>query len=112
MRVSIIDFYFACNDRLALDLAISLNAWCWQDLHWHKDRARAMMAGYAQKRTLSAAEVKSLPLLCRAAAMRFSLTRLVDWNKKQSSNAQVLPKDPTEYLALLTFHQRGVELYD
>ena len=76
----LIDFYFACNDTLAYDVAICLNAWCFEPDHsFNVTKARALLDGYRQVRPLSAAERDALPLLARGAALRFLLTRLVDW---------------------------------
>lgn len=105
-RASIIDFYFACEDWLAYDLAICLNAWCWQD-GWNKAKAAVLLAGYEKQRKLSLAEKTALPLLCRGAAIRFLLTRTADklqFDKNLNLSA-VLPKNPAEYAAILRFHQ-------
>ncbi|MEQ9639202.1 MAG: homoserine kinase [Alphaproteobacteria bacterium] len=102
----LIDFYFACNDLLAYDLAVCLNAWCFEPGgEFNITKARRMLAGYGSHRALSAAEVAALPLLARGAALRFLLTRLYDW-LNQVDGALVKPKDPLEYLAKLRFHQR------
>lgn len=101
----LIDFYFACTDALAYDLAICLNAWCF-DARGTYDRAkgRALLAAYQRLRPLEAAEVEQFPLLARGAAMRFLLTRFVDW-LDVPAGALVRPKNPLEYLARLRFHQ-------
>ncbi len=76
----VIDFYFACNDALAYDLAICLNAWCFEaDFSFNLTKGRAMIAAYRARRALNRAEIEALPVLCRGAALRFLLTRLVDW---------------------------------
>ena len=76
----LIDFYFACTDTLAYDIAICLNAWCFeQDHSYNVTKGRALLASYAKTRPLSAQEWDKLPLLARGAALRFLLTRLVDW---------------------------------
>jgi len=103
----VIDFYFACNDLLAYDIAICLNAWCFEaDRSFNVTKARALVGGYQRVRPLSAAERAALPLLARGAAMRFLLTRLYDW-LHTPPGAMVKRKDPLEYLARLRFH-RGV----
>ncbi len=103
----LIDFYFACTDAFAYDLAICLNAWCFDaDGTFHRDRGAALIAGYEAVRPLGADEVAALPILCRGAALRFLLTRLVDW-LNVPPGALVQPKDPLEYDRRLTFH-RGV----
>ena len=103
--VAAIDFYFACSDMLAYDLAICLNAWC-HDATGRLDlvRARAMVEGYQSLRTLSDSEVAALPALARGAAMRFFLTRLADWGAARPG-ALVRPKDPLEYARKLDFHR-------
>jgi homoserine kinase type II len=101
----LIDFYFACTDTLAYDIAICLNAWCFeQDHSFNVTKGRAMLQSYTKQRALSKEEHESLPLLCRGAALRFLLTRLVDW-LEVPSNALVRPKDPLEYHRKLRFHQ-------
>ena len=103
----LIDFYFACNDYLAYDVAVCLNAWCFEpDRSCNVTKARALISAYDQVRPLSEAERTALPLLARGAALRFLLTRLYDWIHTPST-ALVKRKDPLEYLARLRFH-RGV----
>jgi homoserine kinase type II len=104
----LIDFYFACTDALAYDIAICLNAWCFEpDLSFNVTKARALLNGYTRVRALTPAEYAALPLLARGAALRFLLTRLYDW-LSVPEGALVTPKDPLEYLKKLRFH-RGVE---
>ena len=101
----IIDFTFACHDTLAYDVAICLNAWCFEPDHsFNVTKARAFLNAYARARKLSAAEQDALPLLARGAAIRFLLTRLVDW-LNVPPGALVRPKDPLEYVRKLRFHQ-------
>jgi homoserine kinase type II len=103
----VIDFYFACNDALAYDLAICLNAWCFEhDGAFNITKARALLQAYTQVRALDAGELAALPLLARGSAMRFLLTRLYDWLNHQPG-ALVSPKNPIEYVKRLRFH-RGV----
>ena len=106
-RVSgLIDFYFACNDMLAYDLAVCLNAWCFEtDGSFNVTKARALLQAYEKVRPLSKAEFDRLPTLARGAAMRFLLTRTYDLLNKDA-NALVKTKDPNEYLRKLRFHQR------
>ncbi len=100
-----IDFYFACNDALAYDIAICLNAWCFEaDGAFNVTKARLMLAGYQSVRALTTAEMAALPLLARGAALRFLLTRLHDWLFRVDG-ALVKPKDPLEYLNKLRFHR-------
>lgn len=101
----VIDFYFACTDALAYDVAICLNAWCFEsDNSFNVTKARAMLSAYRAVRALSAQEYEALQVLARGAAMRFALTRLYDWlNTPQG--AFVKPKDPMEYVRKLRFHR-------
>jgi homoserine kinase type II len=101
----LIDFYFACNDALAYDLAICLNAWCFEpDGAFNATKGRAMLQGYESLRQLDDEERLALPILARGAAMRFLLTRLYDW-LNVPPGALVKPKNPLEYLDKLRFHQ-------
>jgi homoserine kinase type II len=101
----LIDFYFACTDTLAYDVAVCLNAWCFEPDHsYNVTKGRALLQAYSKTRPLSATEFAVLPLLCRGAAMRFLLTRLVDW-LEVPPGALVKKKDPLEYLRKLRFHQ-------
>jgi homoserine kinase type II len=101
----IIDFYFACNDTLAYDIAVCLNAWCFEpDNAFNITKGRALLKGYHSVRTLAPEELAMLPLLARGAALRFLLTRAYDWINTPT-NAFVNPKDPIEYLRKLRFHQ-------
>ena len=103
----LIDFYFACTDFLAYDIAICLNAWCFEpDLSFNVTKARLLVREYRAVRPLGAAELGALPLLARGSALRFLLTRLYDW-LNQTAGALVRPKDPVEYLKKLRFH-RGI----
>jgi homoserine kinase type II len=100
-----IDFYFACNDFLAYDLAICLNAWCFEpDNSFNATKARRLVGGYTRVRKLDPAEIAALPLLARGSALRFLLTRLYDW-LNQPKGALVKPKDPIEYWKKLRFHR-------
>ena len=101
----LIDFYFACTDTLAYDVAVCLNAWCFEPDHsYNVTKGRALLRSYASLRALSAAERAALPVLARGAATRFLLTRLVDW-LAVPDGALVKPKDPLEYFRKLRFHQ-------
>jgi homoserine kinase type II len=101
----LIDFYFACTDTLVYDVAICLNAWCFeQDRSYNVTKGRALLANYAKTRPFSREEFDKLPLLARGAALRFLLTRLVDW-LDVPPGALVRPKDPREYARKLRFHQ-------
>ncbi|MFO1109660.1 MAG: homoserine kinase [Bradyrhizobium sp.] len=101
----LIDFPFSCNDMLAYDVAICLNAWCFEpDNSFNVTKARALLNAYGRTRPLSAAEQNALPLLARGAALRFLLTRLVDF-LNVPAGALVKPKDPLEYVRKLRFQQ-------
>ena len=105
----VIDFYFACTDLLAYDVAICLNAWCFEpDFSFNVTKSRALLAGYQSVRPLSAAEQAALPVLCQGAAIRFLLTRLYDW-VNTPAGAMVTRKDPTEYLRRLRFHMSATD---
>ncbi|MBY0407264.1 MAG: homoserine kinase [Rickettsiales bacterium] len=101
----IIDFYFACNDALVYDLAITLNAWCFDLSHnYVPERGRALLKSYHAIRPLSKEEKEALPILCRGAAIRFLMTRAHDWLHRVEG-ALVNPKDPKEYVKKLRVHQ-------
>ena len=108
----IIDFTFACNDMLAYDVAICLNAWCFEsDCSFNVTKARAFLGGYGRERQLTEAEQQALPLLARGAALRFLLTRLVDF-LNVPAGALVRPKDPLEYARKLRFQQGVATMRD
>lgn len=109
----VIDFYFACYDMLAYDIAICLNAWCFDaEGRFSMERARLFLAGYHCTRRLQPVELDALSLLARGAALRFLLTRLYDW-LYTPPDALVTRKDPMEYLEKLRFHRgaRGLASY-
>lgn len=110
-RISgLIDFYFACTDSLAYDLAICLNAWCFgPDQVYRRDCGTALLTAYRQLRPLSKDEILAFPILARGAAMRFLLTRFVD-SINVPPGALVRPKDPMEYLSKLRFHREIVSI--
>ena len=100
----LIDFYFAATDLFAYDVAICLNAWCFEpDMAFNVTKARALLRAYAATRPLTPAEQAALPVLCQGAAIRFLLTRLYDW-VNTPPGALVTRKNPLEYLAKLRFH--------
>jgi len=101
----LIDFYFACNDFFAYDLAICLNAWCFEsDFSFNRHKAKNMTLAYNNRRPLTPSELSALPMLARGAALRFLTTRLFDW-LNLVEGALVKPKDPMEYVHKLRFHQ-------
>jgi homoserine kinase type II len=102
----LIDFYFACNDLLVYDVAICLNAWCFEkDGSFNVTKGMALLQGYESVRPLSDAEAAALPILARGSALRFFLTRLYDW-LTTPAGALVVKKDPLEYLKKLRFHRQ------
>lgn len=109
----LIDFYFACTDFLAYDVAVMLNAWCFEPGGREFDitKGRALLAGYQSVRRLEAPELSALPLLARGAALRFFLTRLVDWTTDMG-DALVKKKDPRDYTSRLAFHRAAVSSKD
>ncbi len=109
----LIDFYFACNEALAYDIAICLNAWCFEpDFSFNTAKGRALLEGYNSVRPLNRAERSAMPLLARGAAIRFLLTRSYDWLNRPA-NALVIPHDPMHYVRRLRFHQtvRSISAY-
>jgi homoserine kinase type II len=102
----LIDFYFACTDMLAYDIAICLNAWCFEsDASFNITKARAFLQAYEGVRPLNANELAALPTLARGAALRFLLTRSYDC-LNTDGKALVKRKDPNEYLRKLRFHRK------
>ncbi|MGH6862522.1 MAG: homoserine kinase, partial [Phyllobacterium sp.] len=102
----IIDFYFACTDLYAYDVAICLNAWCFEKDHaFNLTKGTALLRGYSSVRPLSADEAASLPILARGAALRFMLTRLYDWLNTPEGSL-VVKKDPMEYIRRMRFHRQ------
>jgi homoserine kinase type II len=105
----VIDFYFAATDLLVYDIAVCLNAWCFEaDFSFNVTKSKALLAAYRTVRPLSAAEQQALPVMCQGAAMRFLLTRLFDW-LNTPPGALVTRKDPLEYLRRLRFHMLATD---
>lgn len=101
----VIDFYFSCTDALAYDVAVCLNAWAFNDMgSYGLEKGAALIEGYQEVRALEPAELDALPVLARGAALRFFLTRLVDWTDTPA-DALVKPKDPLEYARKLDWHR-------
>jgi homoserine kinase type II len=102
----LIDFYFACTDLLAYDVAVCLNAWCFEkDNSFNLTKGMALLGGYSAVRPLSDEEAAALPMLARGSALRFMLTRLYDWLNTPAGSL-VVKKDPLEYLRRMRFHRR------
>ena len=102
----VIDFYFACNDFYAYDLAVMLNSWCFEmDGSYNITKGKALIAAYRGHRPISEAEADALPVLMQGAALRFLLTRTYDWINHDESWL-VRPKDPREYSRKLRFHRK------
>ena len=105
-----IDFYFACNDFFAYELAICINAWCFEDNNEiNNDKLTTLVDGYQKQRKITTKEVKALPILLRGATMRILLTRLHD-QIYHPKGAFVQPKDPMEFYKILEFHQKNKNL--
>ena len=108
----VIDFYFACNEFYAFDIAICINAWCFEkDNSFNITKAKHLLEGYKKFRDLSMDELYYLPILCRGSALRFLLTRIIDW-QRDDKRALVIPKDPLEYFNKLRFHQSVLSVKD
>jgi homoserine kinase type II len=108
----LIDFYFACNDAFAYDLGICLNAWCFEpDASFNITKGMALINGYERVRKLTEGEAEALPVLARGSALRFMLTRLVDW-LNVPPDAKVVPHDPLEYLRKMRFHRKVASARD
>jgi homoserine kinase type II len=101
----LIDFYFACNDITAYDLAVTHAAWCFDPTgaRFLPDLSAALVAGYESVRPLSEAERAALPLLAQGAAMRFAMSRAFDW-LNTPADALVTRKDPLAFARRLAFY--------
>lgn len=100
----VIDFYFSSTDYLIYDLAITFNAWCFENGTLNKDRALKMIEGYETIRRLSSEEKSAFQDMARAAALRIMMTRAHDWVFHDPANL-VKPKDPLEYKKILDYHR-------
>ncbi len=108
-----IDFYFACTEIRAWDLAVTHSAWAFSadGAAFHADIGAALLAGYADSFTLSEAERAALPVLARGAALRFVLTRAWDW-LNTPADALVTRKDPLAFLRRLDLYAaNGAEMF-
>ncbi|WP_454797464.1 homoserine kinase [Novosphingobium lindaniclasticum] len=101
----LIDFYFACTDLLAYDVAVTHAAWCFSTdgTQFRPDLSVALIEGYEAVRPLTPAERESLPVLARGAAVRFLATRAYDW-LNTPEDALVTPKDPMAFARRLQFY--------
>jgi len=99
---AVIDFYFSANDLLIYDLAIIINAWCFEKTTFDYNKFVAMINGYQQVKKFTKQEIEFLPIALRCASIRFLITRLYDYffTPKESL---VVVKDPQEYKAKLEF---------
>lgn len=108
----VIDFYMACKDFYLYELAIALNAWCFEkDGAFNITKASSFLNSYMKVRPLSPVELAYLPTICIGASLRFLVSRLYDKYKTKSAtyeNAVVEAKDPLEYYNRLNFHLQVV----
>ena len=102
----IIDYYFACTDAYVYDVAICLNAWCFEADHsFNVTKGRALLNAYNKSRPFSEKERAALPILSLGASLRFMLTRLYDWVTTPEGSL-VVKKDPEEYIRKMRFHHQ------
>ncbi|MBL6785609.1 MAG: homoserine kinase [Rickettsiales bacterium] len=109
----LIDFYFACYDHLAYDLAIAINAWCFEnEIRFNKEKALAIINSYNKVRPLSKLERKHFRDLCLLAATRFYLTRLYDYFHGATNDSHINLKNPDEFLHRVNFFKkwRGLKI--
>ncbi len=104
-----IDFYFACNDFLMYEIAICINALCFDKKNnkfiFNKKKSKNLIRGYSKIRKFSSKEKKSLNILCRGAALRYLLTRTYDY-LNTPKNAVIKIKNPREYIQKLKVHNK------
>ena len=104
-----IDFYFSCNDFLAYELAICINALCFKKKKrrfiFDKNKSKNLIKGYESIRKLNGSEKKYFNILCRGSALRYLLTRAYDY-LNTPKNAIIKIKDPREYIQKLNFHRQ------
>ena len=103
----IIDFYFAANDYFMYEIAISINALCFDKknskFEINKKKVKNLIGGYENIKKISLKEKNSLNILCRGAAIRYLLTRLYDYSNTPKT-ALIQIKDPNEYYQKLITH--------
>lgn len=105
----IIDFHFACTDLFVYDLAIAVNAWCFdRNIEFVNERFQALVQGYQTVRPLQTGETKVLPLMLKAAALRFLLSRIEEY-VSHKENVAMTPHDPRAFIKRLEFftHEHG-----
>ena len=107
----VIDYYFACRDFYLYDLVVAINAWCWTGEEINSKKMASMIKGYEIHRPLNEAEQEAFNVFIRAAALRFFLTRTIDFLNPQPG-AINKPKDPLEYFKIMQFHQSKKNLND
>jgi len=104
-----IDFYFACNDFLMYEIAICINALCFDKKNnkfiFNKKKSSNLIRGYSKIRKFSDKEKKSLNILCKGAALRYLLTRTYDY-LNTPKNAVIKIKNPREYIQKLKVHNK------
>jgi len=106
----IIDFYFSCNDFIAYELALTINAWCFNDdLTFNYKNYNSLMMGFENISSLNIEEKASMNVLLRGAAVRILVTRLYD-KIFHPDDALVKLKDPQEYLNILKWHQQNTQI--
>jgi homoserine kinase type II len=106
----IIDFYYACNDVLIYDIAVAINDWCsLPDGSLDAERVQMIMASYNAQRPLTPLESKALPIMLRAAALRFWLSRLQDLHFPRQGEMTHI-KNPLEFRNILQFHVNRWEI--
>ena len=106
----IIDFYFSCNDFIAYELALTINAWCFNDdLTFNYKNYNSLMMGFENISKLNIEEKGSMNVLLRGAAVRILVTRLYD-KIFHPDDALVKLKDPQEYLNILKWHQQNTQI--
>ncbi|WP_298288426.1 homoserine kinase [Novosphingobium sp.] len=109
----LIDFYFACNDLMAYDVAVTHAAWCFDATgrNFNADISQALLAGYEAVRPLSADERAALPLLAQGAALRFTSSRAYDW-LNTPADALVVRKDPMAFARRLQFYAANPAIFE
>lgn len=107
----IIDFYYACNDALLYDVAVTANDWCCNEDHTlNKDKVLALLSNYVAQRQLTEAEKNKWPVMLRAGAMRFWLSRMFDKHFPREGE-MVHVKDPDVFKAIVADRINNHELY-